>query len=221
MHLFFLAIFMTTFLVIQKALSFQSIKRRMYGLKFSFYYGVQWNSSIVTSTRSQFRFHPSTFDWPTSHCCEHNMPHYYDLVCNRTILQKVIHQARVGMGWLWVPVFIGSLNLLMAYRSLYTCSGEKRWQEVSIVTRLNVTRLAQSGSQPRRSGPLKTLFTSDIKVTLGSRIDGKGYFLNSGSVFAKEDHSQNLVGSTLSPDILLSGTRPIASISNAGIETTT
>lgn len=51
-----------------------------------------------------------------------------------------------------------------------------------------------------RSGPFKILFTRDIKVTLGSRIDGKGHFLNSGSVFAKQDYWQNLVDSTISPD---------------------
>lgn len=45
-------------------------------------------------------------------------------------------------------------------------------------------------------GPSKRLFTKDIKVTLGPRIDGEGYFLNTGSVFAKEDHWQTLADSS-------------------------
>lgn len=55
-------------------------------------------------------------------------------------------------------------------------------------------------SQFGGSGPSKKLFTNDIKVTLGSRVDGKGHFLNTGSVFAKEDHWQTLTDSTTSPD---------------------
>lgn len=55
-------------------------------------------------------------------------------------------------------------------------------------------------SQSGGSGPGKKLFTKDIKVTLGSRIDGKGHFLNPGSVFAKEDRWEHLADLTSSSD---------------------
>lgn len=52
-------------------------------------------------------------------------------------------------------------------------------------------------NQSSGRGPFKKLLTKDIKVTLGSRITGEGHFLDTGSVFAKEDHRQYIVDSTI------------------------
>lgn len=54
-------------------------------------------------------------------------------------------------------------------------------------------------SQSNGRGPFKKLLTKDIKVTLGSRIDGEGHFLDTGSVFAKEDYWQYIADSTTWP----------------------
>lgn len=54
-------------------------------------------------------------------------------------------------------------------------------------------------SQSGDHSPSKKLFTKDKKVILGSRIDGKGRFLSTGSLFAKEDW-QNKTDSSTWPD---------------------
>lgn len=67
----------------------------------------------------------------------------------------------------------------------------------SKVPRLSLPKpFSQSGG----SGPSKKLFTKDIKVTLGSRVDGNGHFLSTGSVFAKEDRWDQLADLTTSSD---------------------
>lgn len=93
-----------------------------------------------------------------------------------------------------LPSFAGffryHLPLLRSIMSLFGSFGSK----------LRGLSLSKPFSQSGGSGASKKLFTKNIKVTLGSRIDGKGHFLNTGSVFAKEDHWQNLADSTAPPD---------------------
>jgi hypothetical protein len=53
----------------------------------------------------------------------------------------------------------------------------------------NFSRLLspRQSSQPTNSGSSKRLATKDIKITLGSRINGRGHFLTSTGVFTKSD----------------------------------
>lgn len=93
-----------------------------------------------------------------------------------------------------LPSFAGffryHLPLLRSIISLFGSFGSK----------LRGLSLSKPFSQSGGSGASKKLLTKDIKVTLGSRIDGKGHFLNTESVLAKEDNWRNLPDSTTSPD---------------------
>ena len=65
-------------------------------------------------------------------------------------------------------------------------------------------------SQPSSAGSSKRLATQDIKVTLGTQIDGQGCFLNPTSVLATEEDWLRLGQATFNPPSLTrkpSGTR--------------
>lgn len=111
----------------------------------------------------------------------------------KLILVSVVELC-VGVMCSCLPSFAGffryHLPLLRSVMSLFGSLGSK----------LRGRSLSKPFSQLGGTGASKKLSTKDIKVTLGSRIDGKGHFLNTGSVLANEDHWQNLADSTASPD---------------------
>lgn len=57
----------------------------------------------------------------------------------------------------------------------------------SFGSKMRGLRLLKPFNQSGGHSPFKKLSTKDIKVTLSSRIDGKGHFLSTGSLFVKED----------------------------------
>lgn len=77
----------------------------------------------------------------------------------------------------FVGFFRYHLPLLRSIMSLFGSFGSKK----------RGLRLLNPFSQSGGHSPSKKLSTKDIKVTLSSRIDGKGHFLSTGSLFVKED----------------------------------
>lgn len=116
----------------------------------------------------------------------------YDLV-PVLILVRIVELC-VGVICSCLPSFAGffrfHLPLLRSIMSLFGSFGSK----------VRGLSLPKPFSQSGRSDPSQKPSTKDIKVTLGSRIDGKGHFLGTGSVFTKEDHWQNPADSTTSLD---------------------
>lgn len=110
----------------------------------------------------------------------------------KLILFRVVELC-VGVMCSCLPSFAGFFRYhLPLLRSIMSLFG-------SLSSKMRARSFRKPFSQSSGSDP-KKLFTKDIKVTLGSRVDGKGRFLSTGSVFAKEDHWQNLTDSNMSPD---------------------
>lgn len=101
-----------------------------------------------------------------------------------------------------MPAFAGFfkhyLPLLRSFGSFFS----------SRVKGFSLLKLSSRPSSSESSS--KRLATKDIKITLGSRIDGQGHFLNPTSVFAREEDWSKLGEATHNPPRLLrepSGTR--------------
>lgn len=111
----------------------------------------------------------------------------------KLILVRVVELC-VGVMCSCLPSFAGFFRYhLPLLRSIMSLFG-------SLSSKVRARSFRKPFSQSNGSDPPKKLFTKDIKVTLGSRVDGKGRFLSTGSVFAKEDHWQNLTDSNTSPN---------------------